>query len=71
MDRHSYNRICWYRIPKERAKTLKTKRITQISTGAILLKDVGSPPARQPRKDFTNKTPSAIILQENIKDARR
>jgi len=48
----------------------KVKRITVISKGEILLKDVHSPPTRQPRKDYTNKTPTATTLQEVIKNPR-
>lgn len=39
-------------------------------TKEILLKDVHSPPTRQPRKDYTTKTPTTVEQQVVLKQPR-
>lgn len=70
MDRHSYLRKYWFGIPKARAETLKQPRHPTVYVTTITLVP-HSPPTRQPRKDYTTKTPVAVVQQEVIKEARR
>ena len=70
MDRHSHIRIHWFGIPKARAETLKQPRHPTVYVKEITV-IVHSPPTRQPRKDYTTKTPVAVVQQEVIKEARR